>query len=97
MTLESLVEGRVIRSEADGQPLALVRQGGRVYALIDRCSHENFSLSDGFLSERCIHCPLHGAAFDLETGAALTPPAYEDVQIFPVRLEDGMVMVGVDD
>jgi 3-phenylpropionate/trans-cinnamate dioxygenase ferredoxin component len=97
LPLEFLVENRIIRFEAVGQPLVLVRQGDRVFALVDRCSHENFALSNGFVDERRIHCPLHGAAFDLETGMALTPPAYEDIQAFSVQIENGMVMVGIEE
>ncbi|MGH8610107.1 MAG: ferredoxin, partial [Gammaproteobacteria bacterium] len=40
-----------------------------------------------------ITCPRHGARFCIKTGEALSPPAYEAVTTFPVRVEDGMVFV----
>ena len=46
--------------------------------------------------ERVVICPRHGARFDIETGRALTLPAYIAVEAFPVRVrDDGMVVVEV--
>jgi len=41
-------------------------------------------------------CPRHGARFCIKNGKALTPPAYEDVHSFPVRVENGVVQVRDD-
>ena len=44
--------------------------------------------------EKCeIICPRHGARFDLRTGDALTPPAYEPIKTFNVREQDGRILV----
>ena len=43
-----------------------------------------------------IICPRHGARFCIRDGRVLSPPAYEDVETFPVRVEDGMVQVGIE-
>ena len=40
-------------------------------------------------------CPRHGATFDICSGRPLTLPAYEPVETFPVRVEDGIVKVDV--
>lgn len=85
------------RVVAEGEALVVVRQGGNYYALSDCCTHESFRLSDGYLAPGRIHCALHGAAFDLETGAAQSLPAYEDVATRRVRLNAGMVEVEVED
>lgn len=71
--------------------------GGELYALEDRCSHDDGPLCEGdWDRERCVAvCPRHGANFDIRTGAALTLPAYEPVETFPVRVEDGIVKVTV--
>jgi len=71
--------------------------GGKLYALEDRCSHDDGPLCEGEWDEdECVAiCPRHGARFDITTGAALTLPAYEPVASYPVRVEDGWVRVEV--
>lgn len=85
--------GTCRRIEADGVAMAVFNVAGRYYAIEDLCSHESETLSNGRLDGLEITCPRHEARFSLETGAALSPPAYEPVATFPVRLEDGRVQV----
>jgi len=70
---------------------------GSLYAIEDRCSHDDGPLCEGEWDEdRCrVICPRHGAQFDLATGNALTLPAYEPVATYPVRIVDGVVRVDV--
>lgn len=76
----------------DGDTAILVANvDGTLYALEDRCSHEEFELSAGPVRGHEIECVLHGARFDLRTGEALCAPAYAPVRAFPVRVEDGAV------
>jgi len=72
--------------------------GGSLYAIEDRCSHDDGPLCEGDWDEDLcrVVCPRHGAQFDLATGNALTLPAYEPVATYPVRIVDGMVRVDVD-
>lgn len=93
--VEQLGDGRMRRVTVQGQNLVIVRQGDEFYALADRCTHENYALSDGFLESGKIGCPMHGATFDLRSGTVLTPPAYEDVAVYPVRVINGMVEVEI--
>ena len=67
--------------------------GGKLYALEDRCSHDDGPLCEGEWEEdECIAiCPRHGARFDITTGPPLSLPAYEPVETYPVRIEDGWV------
>ncbi len=86
----------VRRFVVDGRALALVRTGDRLYAIDDRCSHENYSLSDGDLDcELCeIECPQHGSRFSLLDGSAITLPATAPVQSYEVDVSrDGDVSV----
>ena len=82
---------------ADGVPIAVYNVDGRYYALEDICTHDGSPiLGSGLGPEEIIDgdqiiCPRHGARFCIRTGAALTPPAYEPVLLFPVRIKDGMV------
>jgi 3-phenylpropionate/trans-cinnamate dioxygenase ferredoxin component len=79
-------------------PVLVVNYDGDVYALEDRCSHEDFELSEGEFDgdEATIVCVLHGAKFDVRDGRALCAPAYLPVAKFPVRIDDGAVWIRDD-
>jgi len=71
--------------------------GGELYAIEDRCSHDDGPLAEGeFDPEAGVAiCPRHGSHFDIRTGRALTLPAFLPVDTFPVRVDDGIVKVDV--
>jgi 3-phenylpropionate/trans-cinnamate dioxygenase ferredoxin component len=71
---------------------------GTVYAIEDRCSHDDGPLVEGELDqEQCtIECPRHGSLFDLKTGKPLTLPAYVPVETFPVIIEEDTIKLEVD-
>jgi len=71
---------------------------GSVYAIEDRCSHDNGPLVEGELDqERCtIECPRHGSLFDIKTGTPLTLPAYVPVETFPVIIEQQTIKLEVE-
>jgi 3-phenylpropionate/trans-cinnamate dioxygenase ferredoxin subunit len=72
--------------------------GGELLAIEDRCSHDDGPLAEGELDEGActIECPRHGSVFDLRSGKPLTLPAYEPVDVFPVRVEDDVIKLEVD-
>ncbi|KFN42103.1 Rieske (2Fe-2S) protein [Arenimonas metalli] len=72
-------------------PILVVNLDGALYALEDKCTHEDFELSAGPIDGDQVECTLHGARFDLRTGEALCAPAYSAVPKFPVKREDGAV------
>jgi 3-phenylpropionate/trans-cinnamate dioxygenase ferredoxin subunit len=71
--------------------------GGEYFALEDRCSHDDGPLCEGDFDcdEGVAICPRHGANIDIRSGRALTLPAVETVNTFPVRVVDGMVKVQI--
>jgi 3-phenylpropionate/trans-cinnamate dioxygenase ferredoxin subunit len=71
---------------------------GTLHAIEDRCSHDDGPLCLGsWDNDACtVVCPRHGASFDLSSGRALSLPAYLPVRVFPVRVEDGNVVVEID-
>jgi 3-phenylpropionate/trans-cinnamate dioxygenase ferredoxin component len=79
--------------DLDGTPIAVFNLDGSYYAIEDICTHDGGILTGGALEGEVIVCPRHGARFSIKTGAVLSPPAYEDVTTFPVRIEGGMVQV----
>jgi 3-phenylpropionate/trans-cinnamate dioxygenase ferredoxin subunit len=77
--------------------IAVFNFDGEYYAIENVCSHDGGELASGACEGDQIICPRHGARFCIRDGRALTPPAYEDIGTFPVRIADGMVQVDVDD
>lgn len=71
----------------DGMAVAVVRTDEGVFAIADRCSHADVSLAEGDVEGCTIECWLHGSAFDLRTGAALSLPAFEPVATYRVTVE----------
>lgn len=71
--------------------------GGTLYAIEDRCSHDDGPLCEGEWDEdTCrVVCPRHGSAFDLATGRPMSLPAYEPVATYPVHVVGGVVKVVV--
>jgi len=72
--------------------------GGNLYAIEDRCSHDDGPLAEGeFDPEQCtVECPRHGSVFDLKTGQPKTLPAYVPVDTFPVIIEDETIKLEVE-
>lgn len=93
----SVRESRAVSVEAGDTPLVLTRCGEEYYAIEDRCTHDGEPLSGGDIEECEIICPRHFARFCLKTGAALSPPAYEPVRTFAVRVADGRLLVEIPD
>ena len=94
-SLADVPESGLKAVQVDGANLVLVRRDGRVYALEDRCSHEEFPLSAGEVTGDQITCALHGARFDLGTGAPKALPAVLPVGTFECRVEGDEVQVKV--
>jgi len=71
---------------------------GTVYAIEDRCSHDDGPLVEGTLDEAActIECPRHGSRFDLKTGRPKSLPAYEPVDTFPVIIDEDMIKLEVE-
>jgi 3-phenylpropionate/trans-cinnamate dioxygenase ferredoxin subunit len=79
--------------EVDGFPVVVVRCGSDLYAVEDRCTHDGEALGDAEVESCQIICPRHGAHFCLRTGEALTPPAYEPLRTYKVRVEAGRILL----
>ncbi|MGA7834603.1 MAG: Rieske 2Fe-2S domain-containing protein [Acidimicrobiales bacterium] len=95
--LDDFEQGIPRQFHVDGRVLVAVRIEERVYVLDDRCSHEEFSLSDGEVDVETgeIECARHGAMFRLSDGAALTLPATRPVAHYDVRSNAGRLEVEV--
>lgn len=79
--------------EVEGVWVAVFNIDGRFLAVEDTCTHDGGELAGGELEGDEVVCPRHGARFCLRTGEALCAPAYEDIDTFRTRVEDGVVQV----
>jgi len=95
-TLADVPEGSTRLVEAGGEPVCLYNFGGTICATQDTCTHAQASLSDGFMDGDLIECPLHQATFDVRTGKAMSPPATEDLRVYPVRVDGDEISVMAD-
>jgi 3-phenylpropionate/trans-cinnamate dioxygenase ferredoxin component len=78
-----------------GEFVGVYNCGGSLYAIEDRCSHDDGPLCEGdWEPDDCVvTCPRHGARFDLGTGRPLSLPAFQPVAVYPVEVQDGIVRV----
>lgn len=75
--------------------IAVFNVDGTFYATSDICTHAHAHLSDGYIEDDIVECPLHQGRFHIPTGKAISAPVTEDVRTFPVRVEGGSVLVQV--
>ena len=94
---DELTEGQPIASTVGTIPVLLVRTGGRIHALADRCTHRGGPLHEGRLEDGCIECPWHASRFALEDGAVVRGPATRPAPVFETRVIGGRVQVRRDE
>jgi 3-phenylpropionate/trans-cinnamate dioxygenase ferredoxin subunit len=95
--LDDLAAGSARRFDVDGHRVAVVRIGDDVYAIGDRCSHQDVSLSEGEVDEDAcaIECWKHGSQFDLRTGEPTSLPATRPVPVYTTKVEHGHVWLEI--
>jgi len=91
--LADIPDDDVIGLSANGRELALYKVDGEVFASDNICTHGHARLSDGFLEDRQIECPLHQGRFCVKSGKALCEPLTQDIRIYPVRVEGERVLL----
>jgi 3-phenylpropionate/trans-cinnamate dioxygenase ferredoxin subunit len=96
--LDELPPGAMRVVEHEDLEIAIVNCAGELFAIEDRCSHDDGPLAEGTLDEAActLECPRHGSLFDLRTGKPKTLPAYAPVETFAVRVEGDHVKLEVD-
>jgi 3-phenylpropionate/trans-cinnamate dioxygenase ferredoxin subunit len=80
---------KLVRIES--KAILVCRSEGEVFALENRCTHDNEPLLGGTLKKCTIVCPMHGARFHLKTGAPLAGPAFEPLTLYETRINSGWI------
>ena len=87
--------GKLLEVEAGPERIVLANVDGDLYALENRCSHEDQPLSDGELDGDRLECLYHGASFDVCTGKAMALPATQPVETYAVELRGQEIYVQI--
>lgn len=97
-TTEELPAGARKIIEVEDLKIGVFNCDGELFAIEDRCSHDDGPLAEGELDcVACtVECPRHGSIFDLRSGRPRTLPAFAPVEVFEVRVEDGEIRIEVD-
>ncbi len=90
--VEDVKEGEILPLILQETPIALTRVNGEVRAFGDICTHDDGPLAEGYIEDRCVVCPRHGAKFDLETGKP-TFPAVKPIPIYRVVIQGDEVWI----
>jgi 3-phenylpropionate/trans-cinnamate dioxygenase ferredoxin subunit len=91
--LGELLPGKMKRIDVKGRRILLANVGDSIYATDDTCTHEEASLSKGFLKGEIVKCPLHGSRFNLCTGEVLDDPAEENLRTYPVWVDGDDILI----
>ena len=90
-----LPNGERLFVEIEGKPVVIFNIGGQFFSIADVCSHDDGPVGEGRLEGYNITCPRHGAQFDIRTGKVIQMPAVVDIPAYPVKVVDGMILLGI--
>lgn len=90
-----LPNGERLFLEIEGRAIVIFNIADQLFAVGDICTHDDGPLGDGDLEGYNIVCPRHGAEFDVCTGKVMQMPAVVDIPAYPVKVEEGMIQVGL--
>ena len=94
---DALREAEAKAVKVADREIALCLIDGECFAVGNICTHQHAYLSDGYVEDGCIECPLHQGRFDLKTGAALAAPVTEPVRVFRMREDGGKAYIEISE
>lgn len=88
-----LNDGETLRVQRDENIIALAKQGGKVYAFQEFCTHRYGPLSEGKLEDHQVICPWHGSCFDIRSGKVVEGPAKVDLKMYSTMVRGGKIFI----
>jgi nitrite reductase/ring-hydroxylating ferredoxin subunit/uncharacterized membrane protein len=90
---DDIKNGETLRVDWNGTIIAIVKQGGEVYAFQEFCTHRYGPLSEGKLYGHQIECPWHRSCFDIRTGKVVEGPAKIDLKTYSATIRAGKIFI----
>ena len=94
-SVSDIAEGEMFQFERDGKWIVVYHVDGAFFATDNVCPHAFALLSDGWMEDGLIECPLHGALFDIKTGAVTRGPAECAVKTYQTQVRDGKILCAI--
>jgi len=89
-------EGGLKKVDVDGEPIALFKVDGKIYATTNICTHEHCELDENHsINGDVVECSCHGSQFNIKTGENVLPPAAEPLKTYKVSVEGEDMFVEV--
>ncbi|MEI8631175.1 non-heme iron oxygenase ferredoxin subunit [Vibrio sp. PP-XX7] len=96
VNVDDIPEDDVIGINVNGQQIALYKVEGEIFATDNVCTHGHALLSDGFLEDGEIECPLHQGRFCVKSGKAMCEPLTENIKTYSARVEADQIYLLVE-
>ncbi|TDG14875.1 non-heme iron oxygenase ferredoxin subunit [Seongchinamella unica] len=96
-SLANLPQGRCAAVAVADREILLCHTADGVFALDNLCTHGAARLCEGKLKGNRVLCPLHGAAFDVRDGSALSRPAVRGLASYRVKVTGDAIAIAVTD
>jgi 3-phenylpropionate/trans-cinnamate dioxygenase ferredoxin component len=81
----------------DGTKVCLANSDGEIYAILDRCTHADFPMSQGVVhGGATIECSWHGARYDMRAGRPIRLPAIRPIRTFEVKVDGNDILIAVE-
>jgi nitrite reductase/ring-hydroxylating ferredoxin subunit/uncharacterized membrane protein len=93
MKESELPENKMVKGDAGGVPVMIVRSGGQIFVMAEQCSHLGGPLSEGEFDGEKVTCPWHQSQFSIEDGSVIRGPAAYAQPCFEVRVREGQIEV----
>lgn len=93
---DHVADNAAAKVEKNGMTLAVFNLGGHFFVTDDQCTHGPGSLSDGYIDGDLIECDFHNGAFNIRTGAVVTPPCMIPLRTYAVHTVDGKIYIDPD-
>jgi NAD(P)H-dependent nitrite reductase small subunit len=86
-------KGKKIR--INNKTIALFKYKNNVYAIQNRCPHQNADLANGYIKDDKVYCSLHHWSFNIFNGAYSFNPKVS-IQTYEVKVENDKIFVGIE-